>query len=341
MLLFNYFKVRKVIKMDNKTLTELNFKKTQWLYDKVWGTTCCFFQEVEELAKLNLSIDEILEAFDTDYYAQQLNELGCGYCIFMANQTSKYLPIPNETYEKYSGYKRGEVTPNNVDIIERLLNSFQKYGIELLLGFSCDGPSKDPQAREGFGTITYGLPAEQSQMSLEFTKKWCEVIRESSLRYGKRIKGWWFDGTFYNNGYNEERVALIADAARAGNPDAIVACNIYGLMPPPHEREEYMREGAPTDNFTFGEMWNYSAIPEAPMLGHCRWHIWSWFDSPIKPLDENGNEIPYTKEYLKDYVTRVHKAGGVVTVHGLSFDRFGKIRPECYELFSELKNIKL
>ncbi|MBR4072611.1 MAG: hypothetical protein IKK24_01600 [Clostridia bacterium] len=323
--------------MDNKTLTELNLKKTQWLYDKVWGVTLGLFHYAEKIVEDGIDLDKGLAEFDYELYAKQLDELGAGYCIVTVNQVSKYLTLPNETYEKYSGYKRGEAS-TNIDCIERLLNAFEPYGIELILCFSCDGPTKDKQAREGFGAITYGLPAEQSQMSLEFTKKWCEVIRESSLRYGKRIKGWWFDGTFYNNGYNEERVALVADAARAGNPDAIVACNIYGLMPPPHEREEYMREGAPTDNFTFGEMWNYSAIPEAPMHGHCRWHIWSWFSSPIKPLDENGNEITYTKEYLRDYVTKVHKAGGVVTLP-CDADRYGRLSQSNYELLSLIKEI--
>ena len=312
--------------MEYKTLAEINFEKTRWLHDKVWGIGFDIFSKMKiDVEEKGMTPDESVKSFDTLAFAKKVNDLGAGYCIVTLNQTTKYLGIPNSAYEKYSGYKRGEAS-TNIDFVEELLSAFAPYGIELILSFSCDGPSKDKQAREGFGTITYGLPPEESQMTVEFMKKWCEVIKEASLRYGKRIKAWWFDGTFYNNGYNEERVAMIAEAARSGNKDAIVACNIYGLMPHPLEREEYMREGAPSDNYTFGEMWNYSVLPENAMVGHCRWHIWSWYSSPMSLLDENGNKIEYTKEYLRNYITEVHKRGGVVTLNGFPDELMGDLK---------------
>ena len=261
-----------------KTLAQINFEKTEFLHKDVWGTGVGFYTFMAEGVESGLTVDETLEQFDYDGFARKLHQLGAGFCIVTLNQTTKYFSIPNEAYEKYSGYPRGVATPN-VDPVARLLDAFEPYGIDMLLNLSCDGPSKDPQAREGFGTITFGTGLDHPPFSVEFVKKWSEVVRETSLRYGKRIKGWWFDGLFYEHGYNEEKVAMIANAALSGNPDAVVASNIYGLMQPPNERDEYMREGAPTDHFTFGEMWTYEEIPKESMLGHCRWHIWSWFTS--------------------------------------------------------------
>ena len=170
--------------MENNTLTQINFEKTKWLHDKVWGTCIGIYSKIEKDVEENgMTPDESIKSFDTVGFAKKLNDIGAGYCIVTINQTSKYLAIPNNAYEKYSGYKRGEAS-TNIDFVEELLNAFEPYGIELILCLSCDGPSKDKQAREGFGAITYGLPPEQSQFSLEFIKRWCEVIKGASLCHG-------------------------------------------------------------------------------------------------------------------------------------------------------------
>ena len=63
------------------------------------------------------------------------------------------------------------------------------------------------------------------------------------MRWGRRVAGWWFDGCYWpNTMYRTEEApnfASLAAAARAGNPDSIVAFN-PGVVPrilsvTPHE----------------------------------------------------------------------------------------------------------
>ena len=59
----------------------------------------------------------------------------------------------------------------------------------------------------------------------------------------------------------------------------------------------------------------------------------------IKRVDEKGNPIPYTKEYMREYITKVHKVGGVVSLW-IPSDRFGNLSdPKANELVSDLFGI--
>jgi hypothetical protein len=67
------------------------------------------------------------------------------------------------------------------------------------------------------------------QRNREFQEKWEQVIREWSLRWGKEVSGWWFDGVYWPNAmYRSDEppnFASFAAATRAGNPDALIAFN--------------------------------------------------------------------------------------------------------------------
>ena len=63
----------------------------------------------------------------------------------------------------------------------------------------------------------------------EFQIKWQQVIQEWSLRWGKKISGWWFDGCYWPNAMyrfcQPPNFANFASAARAGNAESAVAFN--------------------------------------------------------------------------------------------------------------------
>ena len=90
----------------------------------------------------------------------------------------------------------------------------------------------------------------------EFQAKWEQVIREWSTRWGERVAGWWFDGCYWPNtmyrGDESPNFESFAAAARAGNPNSIVAFNpgvflaCYSMSP--HE------------DYTAGEINNVAGI---------------------------------------------------------------------------------
>ena len=62
-----------------------------------------------------------------------------------------------------------------------------------------------------------------------FQRKWEEVIREWSTRWGARVAGWWFDGCYFPDAMYRFPAApnfeSFAAAARTGNANSIVAFN--------------------------------------------------------------------------------------------------------------------
>ena len=161
-------------------------------------------------------MDEWTNGFDTEKFADQMKEARAGYVIFTMQQRSRFLNAPNETYEKLTGYKRGEATPHR-DLVEDLYRSLRKRGIPLMLYWTGDGPQDDKQANAVLGF---------NGASEAFVKKWAAVAAEYSRRYGKKVVGWWVDGTWQSGwGYNEKLWKLFADALCSGNPQSIIAFN--------------------------------------------------------------------------------------------------------------------
>ena len=60
-----------------------------------------------------------------------------------------------------------------------------------------------------------------------FQERYCKIIECWSKRYGKLLKGWWFDGCYTWPVYHQSKVNFekYFAAARAGNPDALITFN--------------------------------------------------------------------------------------------------------------------
>ena len=74
------------------------------------------------------------------------------------------------------------------------------------------------------------------------------------MRYGENVKGWWIDGCYAGFlKYNDDLLALYANAIWKGNPKALVAMN-NGVRP-------YFAKHYSGDDFTCGEFNDFIAIP--------------------------------------------------------------------------------
>ena len=135
------------------------------------------------------------------------------------------------------------------------------------------------------------------------------MLEEYSLRYGTRIKGWWVDGCYRDYfKYTDELLEPIYKACKSGNPDAIVALNGgvgNGL------NMNYFAE-----DFVCGEFNELGFLPKERFIdGKAQAHILS----PLGTLDSGIGAswgsfgLAYTPEYIADYVSKLHEAGGVIT----------------------------
>lgn len=313
--------------------------KTDWMYEKKWGVFLHYLEgQMNDPANprslgRHTSWDACINDFDCDWYASQLAEAGAGWVILTIVQMYKYMIAPNETYNRITGYKPGEACPQT-DFIQKMLDALEPYGIDLLLYFTGDGPSRDERASAAFHVLNGG-----SEPNPEFVDKWSSVAREYSLRYGKRIKGWWHDGCW--DGYTTEWLKTFADAFRAGNPDSLIATNIYGCMDPRGVLYENVLKGAPFDDYTAGEQVRFGALPYAPFMENARWHILSFLGEPRNKVAHDGWGAPgcsYTPGWMYDYVDKVHDLGGIVTIDTCVY-RDGTIEPSQRRVLNVLKTV--
>lgn len=202
--------------------------RTLWFKNKKWGIFVHYLEglqngenKVQNPLGVKTSWNECVNDFDTDLFAEQVHSIGAGYVVFTLCQQSRFMCAPNSTFDKMTGYKPGEACAER-DLISDLADSLDKYGIDLMLYYTGDGPSRDEKASKALDTID---DVNKVDVDLGFVSKWTEIMKEYALRYGKRVKGWWIDGCFDYIGYTDDLLRLYRDAALSGNEDAIVTFN--------------------------------------------------------------------------------------------------------------------
>lgn len=309
--------------------------KTDWFYNKKWGIFIHLLNNVQNkpgrAANMGLGEtdwSEYIDYLDVDFIADQISEVNAGYLCLTVMQRSRHMLAPNETYNKITGYRSGEACAKR-DFIEDMYNALSKRGIDLLLYYTGDGPLDDLQAGTAFG-----YTSQNDKVSVEFVQKWADVVREYSIRYGTKVKAWWADGCYSFIGYDEPRLKIMAEAMRAGNPDILIALN-RGV-------ESRVTAYSVSDDFTTGEMNDFTDLPDSRFIGGAQWHTLSFLGIPPDGSIYNGWCQPgskYTGDYMCDYITKVHERGGIVTIDVCMF-RDGHIDNEQMNVLRSLRNIR-
>ncbi len=248
--------------------------------------------------------------FDVKRMAEDLHRIGAGYYFITLMQGRKYMAAPNRTFDEIAGTKPGEACAER-DLIAELIEALAKYDIDLYLYYTGDGPYKDIEIGQRFG-----FTEPRQNVSLAFSEAWAAVMEEYAVRYGDGVKGWWIDGCYDYFGYDNEKLAPYYNAAKRGNPAALIAMNngVKDDLFHWYEKEE----------LTCGEFNDFTCIPRSADIGGAMPHI-------LAPLGISPDGSPWGSwcrpgckrdtAYMEDYIRRVNLAGGVVTVDiGIRYD---------------------
>jgi hypothetical protein len=247
-----------------------------------------------------------VEAFDVEAFAAEMERAGAAYVFISLGQNSGYYCSPNSVYEKYVGCGAAERCSRR-DLPMDLAGALSKRKIRLLLYLPSRSPQRDPQAMKGLSDVDQMQPAPQ-----EFTRKWSEVIRQWSERYGDRISGWWFDGAYNPAGWEDLNQPCNwktwADACRAGNPQSILAFN------PGTKLTRAFHAMTDQEDYTAGEQNQLKATPQKnPSPKGVQWHVLTYLGSgwgkanPASPTRFSDKEII-------EYIRTVNQQGGAVTL---------------------------
>ena len=248
--------------------------------------------------------NEQVESFDVERVARDLHEIGAGWYFITVMQGRKYMIAPNATFDRIAGTKPGEACAGR-DLIADLAEALSQYDIDLYLYYTGDGPYKDVEIGRKFG-----FAEPRGHVTMDFVRNWAAVLEEYAIRYGDKVKGWWLDGMygdFFH--YTNELMEPYYRAIKKGNPNALTAFNngVFKKCLKWYEHEE----------MTGGEFNDFVYVPEKRFVDGAQAFI-------LAPLgiSADGSEwgrwrrpgCSVTHAYMKDYVERVNKAGGVVTV---------------------------
>jgi hypothetical protein len=247
--------------------------------------------------------NERVDSFDVEKFAEQIQQTNAGYVILTLGQNSGYYCSPNATYEKYAGYKTSERCSKR-DLPMEVAEALAERKIRLMLYLPSRSPQRDKQAMTGLHDVHERQPAPQ-----EFTRRWSEVIAEWSLRYGKKISGWWFDGSYNTAGWDDPAKPYNwntwAAACRAGNHESILAFN------PGTRIDKAFTALTDQQDYTAGEQNEFQVTPDTnPAPKELQWHILSFLGTRWAGKDGPTN----SDEYLIDYVRKVNALGGVVSI---------------------------
>jgi len=266
-------------------------------------------------------------AFDTERLAHDLHEVGADYYFITLMQGRKYMIAPNATFDRIGGTKPGEACATR-DLVLDLYDSLSKYGIDLCLYFTGDGPYKDVEQGKRFGFIE-----PRKNISMSFCQKWAEVLEEYAVRYGDKVKAWWIDGCYTYFGYTEEMLTCYYNAVKKGNPNALVTMN-NGV------KEDYYRYYFKED-FTSGEFNDFTVIPKSSDIDGSLPHILAPLGCPENPNNPWGGWCrPGVKRdgaYMRDFVSKVNAAGGIVTID-IKINYDSTLLPEQLEVLRQIKD---
>ena len=199
--------------------------RTAWMPQARWGVMTHYLadwrQRVDGVPMSVTNWNRLVDNFDVDGLADQLKSVGAGYLILTIGQNSGYYDCPNPTYDRLTGIRPSKCSRR--DLILDMAHALQKRSIRLIVYLPAGAPGGDRAADKA---LDYQRGPNRNA---EFQVKWEAIIRDWSLRWGTNVSGWWFDGCYWPNMMyryaTPPNFRSFAAAARAGNPNAVVAFN--------------------------------------------------------------------------------------------------------------------
>jgi len=260
-------------------------------------------------------LNEAVERFDLDRFTEQFAATGAQWLIFTAGQNSGYYCSPNATLDRLAG--PGHCSRR--DLLGELGERVQSLGRRLIVYVPTEVQAP---------TVLHRPFAWNIDDQTEFEQRFTAFIAEYSRRLGPLLAGWWFDGCydwpFFRN--SDRQWPRWIDAARAGNPEAVVAFNdgslSCGFSEPLTPLQDYL-SGA-IEVLREGRI-RLGRANSAPLVlpserfcpgTRCQWHGLLPIDCFWVHHQPGPMEPPrYSDEELIGFVRHCLKVGGAVTLN--------------------------
>ncbi|HEX3572042.1 MAG TPA: alpha-L-fucosidase [Acidobacteriaceae bacterium] len=299
---------------------------TDWMIAAKYGLMFHWTSQSKPREGPPLSYCDAVQNFDVDRFANTVSETGAGFVVLTTSHAGFYFPGPNPVI--------GSILPGRTcprDLVGDLADALNRRHIRLELYFH---PGHDDAP---WWERTHFNDADKSA----YFQQWRAIISSIGNQYGKKLAGWWFDDaafTYYPFNPDWEQMSA---AARAGNPDRVIAYNSWILPKLNDFYDVYAGENgsweAKYEDLEFlpaGGTGRYTGGPQAGLQAEITAVInrdWGHFkmNQPIAPPQFSADDIV---SKLKDAISR--KA---VPLLDLDAYQDGTISPETLSEFQAVR----
>lgn len=293
---------------------------SRWFRQARWGVFAHFLAEhYLDQPITPARWNRLVDRFDVERLANQLQGAGAGYLIFTIGQNSGYFCAPNPVYDELIGHPESHCSRR--DLMDDLHAALRRRGIALLAYLPAGAPDQDPQAVARLEWRKGG-----PDRLVNFQRKWEAVCRAWSERWGKKVRGWWIDGCWFADAMyrfdGAPNFKSFAAALKAGNPAALVAFNPGIRLPciesmSPHENTtcgeclDVLRIGTYERSFDGG--WgNYYDFRDGKVNG-AQLHIYLSLKSYVKGVRFSEALPRFPQELVVGYTRYLNERGGVIS----------------------------
>jgi hypothetical protein len=292
---------------------------------------------------------QTVQNFDATGFASDVAETGAGYVIFSLGQAGGYYCAPSYNYETATGTWRGEFTSTR-DLIASVSDALALKGIKTMVYVASDGPAQAGPVKRldsngnyvgEFNPAQYLALLGQPSPARDpyFRQVFYNMIWQWSYDWGTKVSGWWFDGMVASSGWLDPNNASSAynattliNAARVGNPNAVIALNPgpddYSI---PNVGQDYTAGETGHDSTSNSRFWSF---PSAHYKDDgYQWHFLSYLGSFWGKTD-----VRYDSNYLIDYNRYVNGPQAVVT-YDLGITAGGRLYRSQVDQMIQIKNV--
>lgn len=265
-----------------------------------------------------------VDSFDVPGLVRQLQAVGARYYFITLGQNYGFYCSPNATYEELV-----RQTPSRLakrDLVGELADALDAVGIRLMAYLPSHAPAMNREAVQALSCTppwdaskwqlrpgSYLRTTEIDQRLSVFQRHWEAIVREWSLRWGRKVHGWWIDGAYYADlmyrNPDEPNFASFAAALKAGNPDSIVAFNPGVKVPVIRytEHEDYTA-GEVADALPVGR-WGKDGFGRSEgTVNGAQYHLLTFMG------EYWGRGLPrFSTEMVIGYTQFVNDCGGVIS----------------------------
>jgi hypothetical protein len=300
---------------------------TDWFRDARWGVFMHYLADLpSNTGPVEMDPDQwnrLIDDFDVAGLAAQLAEAQAGYLMVTLGQNSGYFLSPNATYDELVGYQPSHLSRR--DLVADIVAALTPLGIHVMVYSPAAAPALDKQAIErlkctppwdarklGFHPERYEYVAGVDDRLTEFQRNWEAIIAEWSRRWGAGVRGWWFDGCYCADEMYRHPDApnfeSFAAAAKAGNPDSLVAFN-PGVKVPVISHSEF-------EDYTAGELSTAFPVASDPLYGGqtsryvagAQYHLLTYLGGRW-----GYGEPRFSEEFIIGYTKDITKYEGVIS----------------------------